>query len=165
MNQSISIGQNIHGNNNIQHINFFQNKSFDLLPQDLEPLLDYLCDKSNCDFSKGGHFNVPNLSEKNQRNSVDKDYFEHIKRNVSDFQDIDDIIRNDKSGDLKKKYYNASTILKTSFLSSKEHDIPNFVNRIVAGHKEKTNCNDVTTIKLIELLHYMYSHCDIGIAP
>lgn len=160
-----NINQKIDGNNNSQSINIFQTKSFDVLPQDLEPLLDYLCEESNTTFTAVEKFIVPDLKKKNQKNNVDKSYFELIKKNVQYFQDIDDIIRNDKTTDLKKKYYNATKILQNNFLSDKEHDIPNFIQRIIAKHKEKTNCNDETTIKLYELLHYMYSLCTIGVAP
>ena len=112
----MNISQNTKGNNNSSIINVFAScDSIDLLPQDIITLLDYLSnmpDVQDLSFD----FNVPNLSQKNEKNGIDNDYYEYMKDDFSSFQDIEEILQNDADDTVKRKYWNAKKLLQQQYL-------------------------------------------------
>lgn len=67
----MNINQNIKGNNNSPEINIFKAPlTVDLLPNEINELLDFLSDEENyVDESFG--FNIPDLKLKNEKNGID----------------------------------------------------------------------------------------------
>ena len=91
----MNFNQNIRGNNNTSEINIFNTPlTFDLLPNEIKELLDYLSDEDNyIDESFG--FTIPDLNEKNKKNGIDENYYDFMKEDFSYFQDIIEILQND----------------------------------------------------------------------
>lgn len=145
---------------------FFQTKAtVDILPQDLGVLLDYLSE-SGSDENTSFPVNIFDLEQKNEKNGVDKDYFENVlKEDFNCFSDIDDALKNDKDDLLKSKYAIAKKMLNTTYFSSFKGDMKQFIQQVAAKHRQDTLCSDEMSIKLIQLLHYMYTSCDIGLKP
>ena len=158
--------QNVNGFFNKPNYNIFQAKaSVDILPQDLDVLLGYL---SGSNGENGAIFlmNNFNLAEKNDKNGVDKEYFENvIKNDVEYFSDIENALKNDKDDLLKSKYALAKKILNSTYFASFKGKMPEFIQQVAAKHKHDTKCEDEMTVKLMQLLHYMYTSCDIGLKP
>ena len=158
--------QGVGGLFNRADYHFHQAKAtVDILPQDLDTLLDYLSESST-DGDSSFPISFFDLEQKNEKNGVDKDYFENVlKEDFNCFNDIDDALKNDKDDLLKSKYAIAKKILNATYFSSFKGDMKQFIQQVVAKHQQDTQCSDEMTIKLIQLLHYMYASCDIGLKP
>lgn len=161
----MNFNQNIRGNNNTSEINIFNTPlTFDLLPNEIKELLDYLSDKDNyIDESFG--FTIPDLNEKNKKNGIDENYYDFMKEDFSYFQDIIEILQNDSDNVIKRKYRIASRLLQQQYLASFQEKMKEFITSVITKHSKETGCSSETSVKLGKLLHYMYSNCDIGIKP
>lgn len=158
--------QDVGGFFNRADYHFYQAKAtVDILPQDLDTLLDYLS-KANVAHGTLFPMNDFNLDKKNEKNGINKDYFENIlKEDFNCFDDIEDALKKDKDDFLKSKYATAKKILNSTYFSNFSGNMPQFIQQVAAKHQQDTKCNDDMTIKLMQLLHYMYASCDIGIKP
>lgn len=161
----MNINQNTKGNNNSSTINVFNPQvTVDLLPNEINDLLDYLSDEDNyIDESFG--FTIPDLEKKNIKNGIDENYFDFMKDDFSYFQDINDTLQNDSDNSIKRKYRKACYLLQQQYLASFQEKMKEFISLVISKHSKETDCDSSESIKLGKLLHYMYSNCDIGIKP
>lgn len=161
----MNFNQNIRGNNNTSEINIFNAPlTFDLLPNEIKELLDYLADEDNyIDESFG--FTIPDLNEKNKKNGIDENYYDFMKEDFSYFQDIIEILQNDSDNVIKRKYRIASRLLQLQYVASFQERMKEFITSVISKHSKETKCSSEVSLKLCKLLHYMYSNCDIGIKP
>ncbi len=143
---------------------FYEKDSVDILPSDLDELLDYLSDEDNyIDESFG--FTIPDLTKKNFKNGIDENYYDFMKGDFSYFQDIVEILKNDSDNLIKRKYRIASRLLQLQYFSSFQERMKEFITSVISKHSKETKCSSEVSLKLCKLLHYMYSNCDIGIKP
>lgn len=157
--------QKIFGINNTQKIYINPEcNSIDIIPQDIELLLDYVNDNGP-DVIQKHPIVIPDLNRKNELNGVDENQFEIILEDTPLFDDIETSIREDKSKTLKKKYFSAAKILNLQYMSRFQKEFPNFVIQVAKAFYEKNRLENEQTLKLVTLLHYMYHECDIGIKP
>jgi len=151
------------GFNNQQTINFLKSaRCVDILPSDLDTILDYFnqfADENSEELAP----RVPDLDAKNRLNGIDAQQFDQMRDDIVAFQDIEEAIRHDKAGTMRKKYKNAIKLLNLEYMAKFQKEFPEFVIQAAKTHRTKTNCDDVMTIQFIGILHYMYSVCDIGI--
>lgn len=135
-----------------------------LMPDELEEFLTFLSDESFSDESPLP-FTKPDLQEKNKLNGINDNYYKDIEDDFIYFQEIENIFRKNSSKELEQKYKNALRILRLDYNANYNNDIKKFFYDIVAKYKTKKNCNTQTSLKLLRLLHFMYSQCDIGNKP
>lgn len=162
-----NISQNLSGNNNSQTINNIsigKELTIDLLPDDLNSLLEYLSN-NNQKIDDKLPFSKPDLTQKNSLNGIDNSYFTMVEDDYKYFQDIEDILRNDNSKELINKYKIAIRLLNLEYLAKYVGNMKSFICAVVAKHNESTNCSSELSEKLMRLLHYMYTQCDIGVKP
>jgi hypothetical protein len=158
-----SIIQRILGSNNVQNI-FINSESapIDIIPQDIEYILDYVNENDPTIFKKNPII-IPDLNKKNKLNGIDKNQFNIILEDLPLFDDIEISIREDKSKSLNKKYYNAAKILNLQYMNKYQKNFTEFVIQVAKAFQKENPCDK--TIKLVILMHYMYHECDIGIKP
>lgn len=161
----MNINQTIEGNNNSPEINIFKAPlTVDLLPNEINELLDFLSDEENYVDENFG-FDIPDLKLKNEKNGIDENYYNFMKADFSYFQDIADILRNDSDNTIKRKYSRATRLLQQQYLSLFQEKMKEFITCIITKYSKDTECSSDVSLKLAKLLHYMYSNCDIGIKP
>ncbi|OHD19171.1 MAG: hypothetical protein A2086_14745 [Spirochaetes bacterium GWD1_27_9] len=160
-----NIIQRIFGINNTQNI-FIESKSvsIDIIPQDIEFILDYINENAPEIFKKNPII-VPDLDKKNKLNGINRNQFDMILEDVPLFYDIETSIREDNSNSLKKKYYNAARILNLQYMNKYQKNFPEFVIQVAKTFYNDNTFNKDKTIKLVTLMHYMYHECDLGIKP
>lgn len=160
-----TIFQKILGFNNTQNV-FINSEglSIDLIPQDIEYILDYVNENGPGIFEKKA-ITIPDLDKKNILNGIDENQFKLILEDVPLFDDIETSIREDKSSSLKKKYFNAARILNLQYINRYQKHFPEFVIKVAKSFYDSKTFDNDKTIKLITLMHYMYHECDLGIKP
>ena len=153
------------GFNNRQIINVLNSGcSVDILPKDLDSILNYFTEADGRNTEDLAPI-IPDLNSKNQINGVGPDQFKLISDDIVAFQDIEEALRHNRNGALRQKYKNAIKLLNIQYTAKFQGRFPEFVVQAATAHREKSNCDDIMTIKFIGLMHYMYSVCDIGIRP
>lgn len=157
--------QRIFGSNNTQILNLVESqKSIDILPQELDEILDYITDDGS-PFVGDLSMVKPNLTAKNSINSIDEEQFKIIKEDAVFFSDIENCLRNDSSHAKQKKYKLAAKILNIQYINTFNHNFPEFVVQSAKAFNSNGEKDSVMTLKFVALLHYMYTECDIGIRP
>lgn len=160
-----NVDQSVNGIGNTVNANFYEYpKTVDILPNELESFLDYFNSEMN-EKDDIISINKFELDKKNELNGIDKENFSFIKEDFSSFQDIDDALRRNKDGTIKKKYKNATRILNMSYKAKFQKQFPIFVLEVAKKYREDKKSSDEQFIKITKLLHYMYCQCDIGIKP
>lgn len=158
------IEQKIRGNNNTQNIFFNNLSTIDIIPQDVEFILDCIEENISNPIGKKPII-IPDLDKKNILNGVDKYQFEIILDDLPLFGDIEASIREDNSNTLKTKYYNAARILNVQYMYNYQKEFSKFVVKVAKAYSDKKNFDNDKIIKLMVLMHYMYNECDLGIKP
>lgn len=157
--------QKILGINNTQIINVLSGESsLDILPNELEEILDYIINEQGFK-SIETNFSDPNIKKKNKLNGVNEDQFLLIRENVPYFEDIENTIIKDNSGNLKKKYMASAELLNTQYLNKFHKRMPEFIIQVIKKYHASGNNQTGKTLQFLKLIHYMYHSCDIGIKP
>ena len=106
------------------------------------------------------------LDEKNEKNSLSKEYFEFMKEEFYIFfGQVTEFLKDPKNREIKKIYKSTATDLKAKIISERENFnkfdevFISIHNYIMDRQKEALN-NDSYLVYL--MLHYMYCNCDIG---
>ena len=160
-----SIVQRIFGINNTQNVFIGTDiTSIDIIPQDIESILDYINDYGSEILEKNPII-IPDLDRKNALNGIDQNQFNVVLEDIPLFDDIDTSIREDKSNSLKNKYFKAAKILNLQYMNRFQKDFPNFVIQVAKAFHDNSSFNNEKTLKLVTLMHYMYHECDLGIRP
>lgn len=161
----MDIIQKAYGIGNKQNIFLEVDKfSIDIIPDDIEVLLDYINEHSYDALDKMQIF-VSDLNKKNILNGIDLNQFQSILEDIPLFDDIEMSIKEDRSGLLKRKYFKASKLLNLQYMEKFQGNIPQFIVKVTKTFNDDTQFNNQNIIKLLVLLHYMYHECDLGIRP
>ena len=161
----MNIIQRILGSHNTQIINLpSENAVIDIVPQDIEEILDFINEGEG---EKLGILEMiqPDLDEKNKLNGIDEEQRKLIDEDVPSFQEIEDCLRNNRNGNLRKKYTSAARILNVQYMSKFQKNFPEFVVQVAKKYYDNGNTDCENISRLVSLMHYMYSECDIGIRP
>ena len=107
------------------------------------------------------------ISEKNDLNKLSQDYFNGIfKKSMNDFSKIETFIKNPKNKEIQNFYDNtiddiqSKILVKRNEFSTFEEIIEYLYDFVFQKHSDELK-NDRRLIRTF--LHYMYSHCDIGV--
>lgn len=139
-------------------------KTVDILPSDLNELLSFIADDT---IITAPIFSMSpfDLNKKNQLNGIDSAYNQCIEDDYSSFQDIEDSLINDSTGELKAKYKIATDILNRQYAATFSGKMGDFITAVLVEFKKEKNPSDLEITKLGKLLNYMYANCHIGIKP
>lgn len=107
------------------------------------------------------------ISEKNDLNKLSQDYFNGIfKKSMNDFSKIETFIKNPKNKEIQNFYDNtiddiqSKILVKRNEFSTFQEIIEYLYDFVFQKHSDELK-NDRRLIRTF--LHYMYSHCDIGV--
>ena len=107
------------------------------------------------------------ISEKNDLNKLSQDYFNGIfKKSMNDFSKIETFIKNPKNKEIQNFYDNtiddiqSKILVKRNEFSTFQEIIEHLYDFVFQKHSDELK-NDRRLIRTF--LHYMYSHCDIGV--
>lgn len=135
---------------------------------DEEDLKEIVLAFSELDVKKGKLPEIPekrNIEKKNELNKLSKDYFDDvIRKNLEDFKQIEDFLRDPMNKDLLKKYENTIDDLNEEITIHRD-EYEKF--DLILNHLYKLVLSKFPELKskrrlVRTFLHYMYYNCDIG---